>query len=216
MRGLLPVLAALYAAWPARAQETRASRLTERAHQTREIVYFLQQPETHSFDLYHDYTEAREGLDKYVNVVRRGSTVSRPSARILDTGDALPAETFVGEAIRRAGVDIGEEVKPDSEAVVIRFPPVKAGETVRLRISETYTDPGSYRMEGEELVFDRNFGRPRNAVVLPDGWYVTACAIPATVSRLPDGRIRLDFVNPRPDSIDVLVRGKRRPAAGRS
>ena len=205
---------ALLAAFAARAQDPRA-RLTERAHQTREIVYFLQQPETHAFDLYHDYTEAREGVDKYVNVVRRGSTVSKPSARILDTGDALPAEIFIGDAVRRAGVDLGEEVKPDSEAVVIRFPPVKPGESLRLRISETYTDPGSYRIEGDELVFDRNFGRPRNAVVLPEGWYVTACAIPATVSLLSDGRIRLDFVNARPDSIDVLIRAKRRPAAGR-
>jgi hypothetical protein len=214
VRRALLVLAAVAAAWPARAQDSGANRLTERAHQTREIVYFLQQPETHSFDLYHDYTEAREGVDKYVNVVRRGSTVSSPSARILDTGDALPAETFIGESIRRAGIDIGEEVRPDSEAVVIRFPPVKPGETVRLRISETYTDASSYRLEGEELVFDRNFGRPRNAVVLPDGWYLTGCAIPATVSRLPDGRIRLDFVNPRPDSIDVLIRARRRAAAG--
>jgi hypothetical protein len=206
--------AALLAASAVRGQDTR-ERLTERAHQTREIVYFLQQPETHAFDLYHDYTEAREGVDRYVNVVRRGSTVSKPSARVLDTGDALPAETFIGDAIRLAGIDIGEDVKPDSEAVVIRFPPVRPGESLRLRISETYTDPGSYRIEGDELVFDRNFGRPRNAVVLPEGWYVTACAIPATISRLSDGRIRLDFVNARPDSIDVLIRAKRRPAAAR-
>jgi hypothetical protein len=211
----LPVALAVLAASGAAAQDSRASRLTERAHQTREIVYFLQQPETHAFDLYHDYTEAREGVDRYVNVVRRGSTVSKPSARVLDTGDALPAETFIGDAIRLAGIDIGEDVKADSEAVVVRFPPVKPGESLRLRISETYTDPGSYRIEGDELVFDRNFGRPRNAVVLPEGWYVTACAIPATVTRLPDGRIRLDFVNARPDSIDVLVRAKRRPAAAR-
>src|SRR3954464_12823060 len=36
-------------------------RLDERARQSREIVYFLQQPETHAFDLYHDYTESRVG-----------------------------------------------------------------------------------------------------------------------------------------------------------
>jgi hypothetical protein len=33
-------------------------RLSERAHQDRDIVYFLQQPETHAFSLYHDYTES--------------------------------------------------------------------------------------------------------------------------------------------------------------
>ena len=41
----------------------QAARLSERARQDREIVYFLNPPETHSFDLYHDYTEAREGVD---------------------------------------------------------------------------------------------------------------------------------------------------------
>jgi len=48
--------------------------------------------------------------------------------------------------------------------------------------------------------------------VLPAGWYLTATAIPATVSQLPDGRIRLDFWNGRPDSVDVLIKAKRRTA----
>jgi hypothetical protein len=50
-------------------------------------------------------------------------------------------------------------------------------------------------------------------VVLPEGWYLTDSAIPATVSQLPDGRIRLDFWNDRPDSVDVLIKAKRRAAA---
>ena len=65
-------------------------------------------------------------------------------------------------------------------------------------------------MEGDELVWDRSFGRPRNAVVLPAGWMLTASSIPATVSLTEDGRIRLDFVNPRPDEIAVLIKAKKR------
>src|SRR5712692_4953883 len=42
--------------------ETERERLSERAHQDRDIVYFLQQPETHAFSLYHDYTESRTGM----------------------------------------------------------------------------------------------------------------------------------------------------------
>jgi hypothetical protein len=57
--------------------ETERERLSERAHQDRDIVYFLQQPETHAFSLYHDYTESRPGVDKYLNIVREGSTVFR-------------------------------------------------------------------------------------------------------------------------------------------
>ena len=67
----------------------RAGRLIERARQDREIVYFLQQPETNSFDLYHDYTESRPGVDRYLNIVRAGSRASNPSALILDTGDII-------------------------------------------------------------------------------------------------------------------------------
>ena len=215
-RLLVPgVVAALaLSAVPAAAQE-EASRLTDRARQDRDIVYFLQPPETHAFRLYHDYTESKEGADKYVNVVRKGSTASNPSAVLLDTGQALTVETLKGEEITKAKVELGEPVRPDSEAVVIRYPAVKKGQSVRIRITETYTDPKSYRMEGDELVFDRSFGRPRNAVVLPPGWYLTASAIPAAVSEMPDGRIRLLFVNPRPDEIAVLIRAKRRPVPPR-
>lgn len=197
---------------PSRGSAALGSRLDERAAQTREIVYFLQQPETHAFDLYHDYTESRPGMDRYLNVVRAGSRASNPSAVILDTGEQLRVETLRGEAITSAGVDIGEPVLPETEVVVIRYPPVQPGQTVRLRISETYTDPARYRLEGDELIWDRAFGRPHNAVVLPAGWYLTHSAVPATVSLTEDGRVRLDFVNPRLDEIQVLIVARRRPA----
>ena len=185
-------------------------RVYERARQDREIVYFLKQPETHAFSLYHDYTESREGIDKYVNVVRRGSASSNPSAKILDTGEVLKVETLKGDSISKAGVDIGEQVQTDSEAVVIRFSPVKKGQSVRLRIEETYTDPARYDLINAQLMWHRSFGRPSNAIVLPEGWYLTTSTIPAVVSQMPDGRIRLAYINPRPDSIDVFVKGRKR------
>lgn len=190
-----------------------SERLSERAHQDREIVYFLQQPETHAFDLYHDYTETRPGVDRYLNVVRTGSTASNPSARNLDTGEALQVETIRGDALPKTviGGSDDEEIPPDADVVMAHFTPVPPGGSVRLRISETYTDPKSYRLEGDELVFDRTLGRPRNAVVLPAGWLLTASSIPAQVSETADGRVRLDFINPRPDEIAVLIKARRRP-----
>jgi hypothetical protein len=192
------------------AGETEHERLSERAHQDRDIVYFLQQPETHAFSLYHDYTESRQGMDKYLNVVREGSTVSDPSAYVLDTGEKLPTRLITGAELAAAKIESDEAVKPATQIVLISFPPVKKGQSVRLRVSETYTAPASYRLDGDELVFDRSLGRPRNAVVLPVGWYLAASTIPATVTQLSDGRIRLDFWNGRPDSVDVLLKAKRR------
>lgn len=185
-------------------------RLSERAHQDREIVYFLQQPETHSFDLYHDYTESRPGVNRYLNIVRKGSKASSPSARNLDTGEALRVETLRGDALPKSGSGDDEEIPADAEVVVAHFDPPPPGGSVRIRIAETYTDPKSYRLEGDVLIFDRTFGRPRNAVVLPAGWLLTASSIPAQVSETTDGRIRLDFVNPRPDEIAVLIQAQHR------
>ena len=195
--------------------ETEQERLSERAHQDREIVYLLEQPETHAFHLYHDYTESRPGVDKYFNVVRSGSKVSDPSAYVLDTGEKLATKITTGAelAAAKVKVDAGEPVEAAAQVVVISFSPVKAGQNVRLRISETYAAPASYRLEGDELVFDRSLGRPRNAVVLPEGWYLTASSIPATVTQMADGRIRLDFWNGRPDPVDVLIKAKRRAKA---
>ncbi|MGE5100045.1 MAG: hypothetical protein ACM3SX_08675 [Deltaproteobacteria bacterium] len=186
-----------------------AKRLNERAHQNREIVYFLQQPETHAFDLYHDYTESRVGVATYINEVRGGSTVSKPSARNLDTGEELKWEILKGDAITRANLDVAN-VTPESEIVVFRFAPVKQGESIRIRMFETYTDTARYKLVGDELVWDRSFGRPANAVVLPAGWVLTNSAIPATVSTMADGRVRLDFINPRPDEIATLITARRR------
>ena len=190
--------------------ETEQERLSERAHQDREIVYFLQAPETHAFRLYHDYTESHPGADKYFNVVRSGSKVADPSAYVLDTGEKLVTRIMTGAELKAAKLDPGEPVDAAAQVVVIPFAPVRQGQSIRVRISETYTAPQSYRMDGEEMVFDRSLGRARNAVVLPDGWYLTASSIPATVTQMADGRIRLDFWNGRPDSVDVLLKAKRR------
>lgn len=185
------------------------ARLDDRAHQNREIVYFLQQPETHAFDLYHDYTESRPGVSTYLNEVRAGSTVSNPSARNLDTGEDLRWEVVKGDAITRAGLNVAN-VTARSEVVVFRFPPVGGGESVRIRMFETYTDTARYKLVGDELFWDRAFGRPANAVVLPAGWMLANSSIPGVVSEQSDGRVRLDFVNPRPDEIAVLITARRR------
>jgi hypothetical protein len=141
--------------------------------------------------------------------VRGGGTVSSPRARNLDAGEELKWEILEGDAITRADLGV-KNVTPQSEIVVFRFPAVNAGESIRLRMYETYTDTARCKMMGDELVWDRSFGRPANAVVLPAGWVLTNSSIPSVVSVTADGRVRLDFTNPRPDEIAVLITARRR------
>lgn len=95
--------------------------------------------------------------------------------------------------------------------MLFKFAPLKTGQSIRLRFSETYTDPGRYRLVGDELVFERSFGRAINSVVLPAGWRLTNSASPVAVSQIADGRTRLDFVNPREDETGVLFTARRAP-----
>jgi len=94
--------------------------------------------------------------------------------------------------------------------VVIWFEPVPEGHSVRLRIWETYTDPSRYVLAGDELVWDRSFGRSRNTVVLPEGWYLTANSIPGVVDETEEGRVRIRYINPRPGQIRVFIKAKHR------
>src|SRR5262249_10344363 len=105
------------------------------------------------------------------------------------------------------------EAKDDAEVVVTYLArPVAKGSTTRLRLKETYTDPKSYYLDGEELVWDRAFGRLRNTLVLPAGWRLTALSSPAVIQTLADGRISVYIVNPRNDDVRVYLRARRRAA----
>jgi hypothetical protein len=183
---------------------------TERAYQDREILYELQAPETHAFRITHDYTIRNAGEKYYFNVVRAGSHVTNPESIDLDTGESLKWETIDGKTARERKLAVGE-VKDDTEIVVTYLAnALAAGTTNRIRLKETYADAKSLYLDGDELVWDRTFGRLRNTVVLPAGWYLTALSAPSTIQTLPDGRVSIYIINPRNDDIRVYLRARRR------
>jgi len=186
--------------------------LTERAYQDREILYELQPPETHAFRITHDYTARTVGEKYYFNVVRAGSLVTDPESVDLDSGEPLKWETIDGKTARDRKLAVGD-VKDESEIVVTYLArAIVAGTTNRIRLKETYVDAKSLYLDAEELVWDRSFGRLRNTVVLPAGWYLTALSSPSTIQTLPDGRVSIYVVNPRNDDVRVYLRARRRSA----
>jgi hypothetical protein len=184
--------------------------LAERAYQDREILYELQSPESHAFRITHDYTVRRAGEAYYFNVVRTGSHVTDPESIDLDTGERLKWEVISGKQARERALPV-QDAADDSEVVVTHLAkPLPAGTTNRIRLKETYTDPKSYYLEGNDLVWDRSFGRLRNTVVLPQGWYLTGLATPSIIETLGDGRVSVYTVNPRNDEVRVYLRARRR------
>lgn len=188
---------------------SHAARLVDRAHDNGELVYDLGDPATHRYQRTLDDTTDRPGVDAYVDAVVPGASISAPSARNLDTGEALAVEVSSGaELAARQGAGQAT-LAADARAVVVRFPPVADGRSTRVRVTATVTDKARYSLDGDELVWDGILDRNRTVVVLPAGWTIVGSSMPVTIGTDGDGRQRLRFENARPDEMQALVRARR-------
>lgn len=182
-----------------------------RAEQDREISYWLLDPSTHQFRISHDFTVTRPG-QKYVHsFVRKGSVVS-PDAKMfdLDAGVELKTYTVNGKEVNALGY-YPDKVDPDSLAVQgDLLHPVAEGQSTRVRVQETYTDPVGYALKDGELIWVRTLGRPLNYVTLPAGWKLTSVNTPATITLDEEGRIKLRFVNVRNGDLAIEIRARKR------
>jgi len=179
-----------------------------RAEQDREIHYWLLDPDSHQFKISHDFTESKPG-QKYVHsFVRKGSVVTKSVVIDLNTGKELETYNVTGKSVNALGY-YPTPTDPDSVVVQGNLDHALAeGESVRVRVIETYTDPIGYRIEGNELVWDRTLGRPYNDVTLPQGWMLTSTSVPAIISLDAEGRVVCRYTNPRNDEIHVVIKAK--------
>ena len=171
--------------------------------------YELLAPETAQFRIVYEVTATTPGALFYFNPIRKGSEASDEAVYDRASGKPLRFEVVDGAAARAAG-----ETKADLDTryIQVELPrPVPKDGELRLRIDKTYKDPKSYFSEGERVVFSRSLGVKRNAVVLPAGYELVACNVPAQVLQEPDGRIKVSFMNPGPDAASVVVKGRKLP-----
>ena len=184
-----------------------------RAEQDREIHYWLLEPDTHQFRISHDFTVSKVG-QKYVHsFVRKGSVVTKSIVIDLNTGKELKTYNVTGKSVNALGYypnPTGDDtvvVQGDLDHALAQ------GESVRVRVIETYTDPVGYQINNGELVWDRTLGRPYNDVALPAGWMLTSVSVPAIVSLDSEGRVLCRFTNPRNDEVHVILKARKRKGA---
>lgn len=172
-------------------------------------LYELLDPAAGTFAITFDVTTSRVGATTYLNTVRPGSEVS--DERVLDraSGADLDWSLLTGSEAKARGL-APARVADDARFLAVSLAgPVPARGEARIRILKTYRDPASYRAEGDTVVFERSLGIRANAVVLPRGYELIACSVPAIVSTLDDGRVKASFLNDRDDSLDVRIVGRR-------
>jgi hypothetical protein len=185
-----------------------------RAEQDREISYWLVDPSTHQFFISHDFTVDRPGQKSVHSFVRKGSVVSPDSKMFdVDTGKELKTYTVGGKEVNALGY---YPTPTDPDSVVVQGDldrPIAEGQSVRIRVQETYTDPVGYTLENGELAWKRTLGRPVNYVTLPAGWMLTSVNTPAIITLDAQGRVMMRFTNTRNGDLSVEIRARRRPAA---
>ena len=181
-----------------------------RAEQDREIRYWLLAPDSHQFRISHDFNVTRVGQKSVHSFVRKGSDVAPDSKMFdLDTGEPLFTHIVKGKEVNALNY---YPTPTDPESIVVQgdLPhAVEQGQSVRIRVEETYTDPVGYTMKSNELVWTRTLGRPVNFVTLPAGWMLSSVNTPAVISLDGEGRVTLRFTNIRNDELAVTIRARK-------
>ncbi len=210
---LLLVLLAACAAAPRPAAppapSARQARAPERPLEADEYtLYELLDPASASFHILYEVTAIDPGATVFFNPIRKGSVASGESIRDRATSQPLKFEQVSGEEARRSGLP---EADLDTDYIRIHLPrPVPPDGGVRLLIEKTYEDPKSYLREGaDRIVFIRTLGIRRNAIVLPAGYEVIGCNVPAQVLTQPDSRLRVSLMHTGPEALPVTITARR-------
>jgi hypothetical protein len=154
-------------------------------------------------------TATGAGATRFFNPIRKGSVATDEAVSDRLTGRPLPFAVVGGREAAAGGV---AEADPNEQYIAVQLPrPVPPEGGVRLLIEKTYQDAKSYFVEGDHIVFSRPLGIKRNAVVLPAGYELVACNVPAQVLTEADGRVVVSFINTFPGQAAVLLKGRKLP-----
>jgi hypothetical protein len=173
--------------------------------------YELLAPETHQFKIYYEVTETRVGARFHFNQIREGSEATDESVIDLATGKPLKFEVVTGAQAKTDSPSENFGATAHYIKVHLAHPVPERGE-YRLAIIKTYKDDKSYYAEGDQIVFKRPLGIPRDSIVLPAGYEIVSCSVATQVLREADGRLKLAFVNPGSGGqLEVTIRARKLP-----
>jgi hypothetical protein len=171
--------------------------------------YELLPPDTHQFKIYYEVTETRVGARYHFNQIREGSEASDES--VIDLATARPLKFEVVTGVQAKNDSPSENFSSTAKyiKVFLAHPVPERGE-YRLAIIKTYKDDKTYYTEGDQIVFKRPLGIPRNSIILPAGYEIVSCSVATQVLKEPDGRLKLAFVNPGSGGqLEVTVKARK-------
>lgn len=155
-------------------------------------LYTLAAPETGDIAVEQTYSDTRKGDTQTLNSLEY-MAINALKVVDLDTAKVLP--------VTKRG---------DASSVKLDVPIENDKQSAHLRLTGTIHD-GTYRMEGDVMVFQRTVRGLRNTVILPAGWEVSGVSQSGTIGRTQDGKTFVAFVNLNGEnSYRVTIRAKKK------
>jgi hypothetical protein len=154
-------------------------------------LYDLDAPQTGSFRVEQTYSESRKGPTASIDALEY---LPLRELKVIDLDTAKPL------AIQTSG---------KTKAATLEVPITNDKQSAHLSVTGTVQD-GSYKLAGDELVFERTLHGLRNTVMLPAGWEVSAVSQSGTIGKTPQGRAFVALINLNAENnYRVMIRATR-------
>ena len=155
-------------------------------------LYDLETPESGRVKVDQSYSDYRKGARAQLDTLAQ---LPLQELKVIDLDTGKPFSTAKDGAATFVKLDL---------------PIVDDKQSAHIKITGAFRDP-SYKMLGDELIFDRVFYGLRNTVILPAGWEVAAISQSGTIGTY-EGRTFVAFINLNGENnYRVTIRARKRP-----
>jgi len=152
-----------------------ATAFTDMFFDDMKTLYDLDAPETGRFHVQQIYSDYRKGASAKLDTLGY-LALQELVVTDLDTAEALPATKSGNNTTVKLGVPITEDKQ-----------------SAHLKLTGVIAD-GSYKVTGDELVFERTLHGLRNTILLPAGWDVSGVSQSGTIG-MSQGRQFVALIN---------------------
>jgi hypothetical protein len=155
-------------------------------------LYDLETPESGRVKVDQSYSDYRKGARAQLDTLAQ---LPLQELKVIDLDTGKPFSTAKDGAATFVKLDL---------------PIVDDKQSAHIKITGAFRDP-SYKMLGDELIFDRVLYGLRNTVILPAGWEVAAISQSGTIGTY-EGRTFVAFINLNGENnYRVTIRARKRP-----
>jgi hypothetical protein len=155
-------------------------------------LYDLETPESGRVKVDQSYSDYRKGARAQLDTLGQ---LPLQELKVIDLDTGKPFSTAKDGAATSVKLDL---------------PIVDDKQSAHIKITGAFRDP-NYKMQGDELIFDRTLYGLRNTVILPAGWEVAAISQSGTIGTY-EGRTFVAFINLNGENnYRVTIRARKRP-----